>query len=172
MSNAFQRINYFLTMAKNIDPAKVSVTPTEEELDQLTLITAKETGFPNDIAIYVRSPNNNKTPTLRITKGPWPVDSYEDTFLVSVSIAPKVVAGVSTYPKEIMNFIFSWVKLNRKTLIDFWRSDCPSSKRLKAELLPIRYETYTRLQKISGRLIGVGNAFRLSIRLLIKTFLG
>jgi hypothetical protein len=103
---------------------------------------SERTGLPGQIYIWISNKAGAKHGArIKVSKirGHFS-ESESDTFSVTITVSPIVVAGESNFSPREMKAIFFYVKKNRLELIKFWDSTTMDYEDIKALLKPITPE--------------------------------
>ena len=103
-----------------------------EPLWEMANLDVDDTGIPN-IIIYVSEAKHSCGPRIKVAKHRGETRSHRNSFSVSISFNPEVVAGnyENIVDSETLKKILAWVKLNERVLLDYWNSNLSTSKMIK-----------------------------------------
>ena len=100
-----------------------------EPMWEMANLDVDDTGIPN-VVIYVSEEEHSTGPRIKVAKHRGDMRSHRNSFSVSISFNPKVVAGDYTkiVDSKTLKRILAWVKLNEDILLKYWNRDVSTSK--------------------------------------------
>lgn len=100
---------------------------------------SERTGLPGQIYIWISTKGSAQHgPRIKVSKirGKF-APSNKDTFSVTISAHPKVVAGTCEFDTDELRSIYMYVLVNRAVLTEFWSSDTLDYEDIKPRLVKI-----------------------------------
>ena len=94
--------------------ASIAADKDDVELIEMANLGPKTTGF--QYYIWVGKPSPKHSHRIKVVNEPGRIDPA-NSFSISITDEPKIVAGKSTIPQKVLNNIIKWVKLNKDILI-------------------------------------------------------
>jgi hypothetical protein len=107
---------------KHIKEFFTSDSESQDSMFEMANFGTKTTGLP--MIVWVSEKRASHGPRIKVSRSYNHKVLIGDTFSVSISDTPEIVAGDTGDIKSIdVRKVYDWVVLNKETLLEYWNSD-------------------------------------------------
>ena len=104
-------------------------------------VPARDSGLPGGIVIFVSNKGAYANdPLVKVSNVRGKMTDTGDTFAVSISSVPAVIAGAGAprgFSSSELAAVYAWVVLNQRVLLEYWVSENYSTRDFLGDLRPL-----------------------------------